>query len=48
MYNQDGKFIGNVSRVLLDGSKLVGIKIGKRKIPKEDIVSNNGAVMVEV
>lgn len=48
VYDQDGKFIGNVSKLLLDGSKLTGIKVGKLKIPKEDIVSNNGAVMVEI
>jgi len=48
VYDKDGKLIGNVSKVLLDGSKLIGIKIGRRKIPKEDIISNNGAVMVEV
>jgi len=48
VYDQDGKFIGNVSRVLLNGSKLIGIKVGRRNIPKEGIISNNGAVMVEI
>jgi len=48
VYDQDGKFIGNVSKVLLDGSRLRGIKVGKLKVPKEDIVSSEGAIMVEV
>lgn len=47
VYDQDGKFIGNVSKILLDGSKLTGIKVGKLKIPKEDIVSSEGAIMFE-
>ena len=47
VYDQDGKFMGNVSKVLLDGSKLAGIKVGRLKVPKEDIVSSEGAIMVE-
>ncbi len=48
VYDPDGKFIGNVSKVILDGSRFRGIKVNKIKIPKEDIISSNGAVMVEV
>lgn len=48
VYSMDGKEIGKVSKVLLDGSKLVGIKVGKKKITKEDIISNNGSVMVQI
>lgn len=48
VFSKDGEELGRVSKVLLDGSKLVGIKVGRRKIDKEDIVSNNGAVMVQI
>ncbi len=39
VYTSDGKKIGRVSKVLLNGSVLVGLKIGKKKIPPENIVS---------
>lgn len=47
VYTNDGRLLGRVSKVMLDGSMLVGLKIGKKKIPKEDIISNNGAVTVQ-
>jgi putative membrane protein len=35
---KEGKEIGKVSKVLLDGSKFLGVKVGKQKILKEDIL----------
>jgi len=39
VYTPDGKEIGKVSKVLLDDSKLLGIKVGKNKILKDEIVT---------
>lgn len=39
VYTSDGKKIGRVSKVLLNGSVLSGLKIGRKKIPPENIVS---------
>lgn len=47
VYTEDGRLLGRVSKVMVDGSTLVGLKIGKRRIPKEDIISNNGAITVQ-
>ncbi len=38
VYTYDGKEVGKVSKVMLDGSKFLGIKAGKRKISKEEIL----------
>lgn len=46
VYNENEERIGKVSRVLLDGSKFVGLKIGRKRIPKEDIVSKNEKIVV--
>lgn len=48
VFSKDGREIGKVSKVLLDGSKLLGIKVGRKRIDKEDIISNNGAVLVQI
>lgn len=39
VYTTDGKKIGAVSKVLLSGSVLAGLKVGRKKIPSENIVS---------
>ncbi|MEM2918720.1 MAG: DUF373 family protein [Candidatus Altiarchaeota archaeon] len=38
VFTVDGKELGKVSKVLLDGSKFIGIKVGKRKILKEELL----------
>lgn len=43
--NKEGAEIGKVTKVLLDDSKFVGIKVGRRKIEKDNI-SQNGEVIV--
>jgi putative membrane protein len=43
--NKEGAEIGKVTKVLLDDSKFVGIKVGRRKIEKDNI-SRNGDVIV--
>jgi uncharacterized membrane protein len=43
--NKEGAEIGKVTKVLLDDSKFIGIKVGRRKIEKDNI-SRNGDVIV--
>lgn len=39
VYTSDGKKIGRVSKVLLNGSVFSGLKIGRKRIPSENIIS---------
>ncbi|MEA3255026.1 MAG: DUF373 family protein [Candidatus Altiarchaeota archaeon] len=48
VFSKDGVELGKVSKVLLDDSKLIGVKVGKKRVNKEDIISNNGAIMVQI
>jgi putative membrane protein len=43
--NKEGAEIGKVTKVLLDDSKFIGIKVGRRKIEKDNI-SRNGDVII--
>jgi len=48
VYTYDGKEVGKVSKVLLDGSKFLGIKAGRRKISKEEIMpSKDDKIIVQ-
>lgn len=40
VFTVDGKEIGKVSKVLLDGSRFLGVKVGKRKILKDEILQS--------
>jgi putative membrane protein len=46
VFDEKGELIGKVSKVLLDDSRLLGIKVKGRTIPKEDIVSSEEKVTV--
>jgi putative membrane protein len=46
VYDEKGELVGKVSKVLLDDSRLVGIKVKGRTIPKDDIVSSEEKVVV--
>ena len=46
VYNEAGERMGKVNRVLLDGSKFVGLKVGRKRILKEDIVSKDGRIVI--
>ncbi|HDH41429.1 MAG TPA: DUF373 family protein [Candidatus Altiarchaeales archaeon] len=48
VYNEAGERIGKVNRVLLDGSKFVGLKVGRKRILKEDIVSKDGRIVIRI
>jgi len=48
VYNEAGEKIGKVNRVLLDGSKFIGFKVGRKRIPKEDIVSKDDRIVVRM
>lgn len=43
--NKEGAEIGKVTKVLLDDSKFLGIKVGRRKIEKDNI-TRNGDILV--
>ncbi len=38
VYSPDGKELGKVSRVLLDDCRFLGIKVGKKKFMKEELL----------
>ncbi len=46
--DEAGNKLGKVTRVLLDGSHFTGIKVGRRRIPVEDIVSSEDSITVRV
>jgi putative membrane protein len=46
IYDEKGELVGKVSKVLLDDSRLVGIKVKGRTISKDDIVSSEEKVVV--
>jgi len=48
VYNEAGERMGKVNRVLLDGSKFVGLKVGRKRILKEDIVSKDGRIVIRI
>ncbi|MBN2013881.1 MAG: DUF373 family protein [Candidatus Altiarchaeota archaeon] len=48
VYDEKGELLGKVNRVLLDGSKLIGLKVKRRIIPKEDIISREERIVVRV
>ncbi|OYT41736.1 MAG: hypothetical protein B6U86_01775 [Candidatus Altiarchaeales archaeon ex4484_43] len=48
VYNEDGERMGKVNRVLLDGSKFVGLKVGRKRILKEDIVSKDDRIVIRM
>ena len=41
VYDRDENMIGKVSKVVLDGTNLVGIRVGRKTIPKSDIISSD-------
>ncbi len=47
VYNQKGDSIGCVERVILDCSKLTGIKVKRKIINKEDILLENGKIIIK-
>ncbi|MFH1402965.1 MAG: DUF373 family protein [Candidatus Altiarchaeota archaeon] len=46
VYTSDGKHIGKVTNVFVEGMELSGIKVGKRKVKKDQIVSTDNVVIV--
>jgi len=40
--------MGKVTKVLLNDSKFIGIKVGRRKIDKENIIKNGDVIVVNV
>jgi putative membrane protein len=46
VYNENGEIVGKVNRVLLDGLKFIGIRTGRKKIPKEDIISKEDNIVI--
>jgi hypothetical protein len=42
---KDGAEIGKVSKVLLDDSRFAGVKVGRRKIDKENMVYDKGVIV---
>ena len=45
--NKEGAEIGKVTKVLLDDSKFVGIKIGRRKIEKDNLTRNGDVIVAK-
>jgi len=45
--NKEGAEIGKVTKVLLDDSKFVGIKVGRRKIEKENLTRNGDVIVAK-
>jgi putative membrane protein len=45
--NKEGAEIGKVTKVLLDDSKFLGIKVGRRKIEKENITRNGDVIVAK-
>jgi len=48
VFDEAGNRVGRVSRVLLDSSNLLGIKIGRKRIPKEDILSVGDSIIIKI
>lgn len=48
IYDEKGELVGKVNRVLLDGSKLIGLKVKRKIIPKEEIISHEDKIVVRV
>ncbi|HEX55518.1 MAG: hypothetical protein DRO90_01390 [Candidatus Altiarchaeales archaeon] len=46
VFDTEGNRIGRISRVILDGSELIGLKVGRKRISKEDIVSSDNEKVV--
>jgi putative membrane protein len=46
VYTSDGRHLGRVTNVFLDGMELSGIKVGKLKIGSEDVVSTDNVIIV--
>lgn len=47
VFNSSGKHIGNVSDIWIRGTKLAGLKIGRLRIPEENIVSIGDIAVVK-
>jgi putative membrane protein len=45
--NKEGAEIGKVTKVLLDDSKFLGIKVGRRKIEKENLTRNGDLIVAK-
>ncbi len=43
--NKEGAELGKVSKVLLDDSRFAGVKVGRKKIEKENMVYENGIIV---
>jgi len=48
VFNTTGKHLGNVSDIWIRGTKLAGLKIGRRKITEDKIVSIGDIIVVKV
>jgi len=48
VFNNEGIEIGKVTKVLIDDTRLTGIKVGRKKFDKESIIYSNGTVIVQV
>ena len=48
VFNSEGVEIGKVTKVLLNDTTLVGIKVGRKKFDKENIIYSNGTVIVQM
>ncbi len=47
VYNKEGKHLGKVNKVVMNGQTLKNIKVGKKKIPGEDIISRDTVIVVK-
>ena len=45
-YSNDGKALGRVSKVYLDGVKIKGLRVGRKRFDKEDIVSQGEVIVI--
>ncbi|ODS42712.1 MAG: hypothetical protein MSIBF_05280 [Candidatus Altiarchaeales archaeon IMC4] len=48
VYTKEDEHLGKVSRVILNGSELWGLRVGKKKFEKEDIISMEKKIVVRM
>jgi putative membrane protein len=48
VYDENDERVGRVNRVLVDGSKFVGLRIGRKRVLKENIISTDEKIVVNM